>query len=52
MDDAVPNVIWTRNVLNHKGTQIYYAGNQSAVLLGRTFSGKRTIYISTRDTSL
>ena len=55
VDDAMSNVIWTRNFLLAQGVQIddnvVYQDNQSAILLernGRRSSGKRTRHIDIR----
>ena len=55
VDDAMSNIVWTRNFLLAQGIQIadnvIYQDNQSAILLernGRRSSGKRTRHIDIR----
>jgi len=55
VDDAMPNIIWTRNFLQAQGYEVQdnvvYQDNQSAMLLernGRASSGKRTRHVDIR----
>ena len=55
VDDAMPNIIWTRNFLKGQGytvsENVVYQDNQSAILLernGRASSGKRTRHVDIR----
>ena len=55
VDDALPQIVWTRNFLQAQGLKVQdnvvYQDNQSAILLernGRRSSGKRTRHINNR----